>query len=577
MKKLISSLAILTLTIGATSSTVVACGSGTTQAQQEANKLDNKSITLNDTSKSTYEGQTAQGDMKAIDNAIVQDGYVTAAEAKDFIFNKTTKLKTGDNNKVSYNVTAPNGSTASGTFDIKVHQPLQVGPIILNPSTPSKGQAEANEIKNKTFTLNDTSTTTYEGKTAEQDIQAIDRAISQQTSLTMKQLQGLSFPNAKSLVSGDNYNLAFNIKADDGTTGSGTINILINPYKPTPPHTSQAQKEANEVNDQSITLNDTSTTTYEGQTAQADAAVIQAAIAKLPNMDATQAKDFTFNNTTKLTTGDNKGISFNVKAPDGSTASGSFNVTINHPASKIVPGTPSTGQTEANKVNGKSITLNDTSTTTYEGKTTQADVSAVDVALVKAGYITTTEAKDFSFDNTKNLTTGDNTGINFNVKAPDGSSGSGTFNVTINPYSPTPPPPTPGGGLGKSKSVPFLDVTSVASGTNDLTPDKVYNTFGVHQVMLAFVSAYDNSGASWVQGVKFDDMNTAEAKWIQQYEALGGSVGISFGGAVSSGAGNSMGQILHKSNNEYAWYGRQQISCESDWLWYWATRTFWYD
>ncbi len=95
-------------------------------------------------------------------------------------------------------------------------------------------------------------------------------------------------------------------------------------------------------------------------------------------------------------------------------------------------------------------------------------------------------------------------------------------------------PPTPGVGLGKSKNVPFIDVTSVSSGENDLSADDVYNKFGQHQIMAAFVSAYSNSGAAWTQSQQFSDQNTKEAKWIKEYEALGGKVGISFGGQWSS-------------------------------------------
>ena len=95
-------------------------------------------------------------------------------------------------------------------------------------------------------------------------------------------------------------------------------------------------------------------------------------------------------------------------------------------------------------------------------------------------------------------------------------------------------PPTPGTGLGKSKNVPFIDVTSVNSGKNNLSASDVYNKFGQHQIMAAFVSAYSNSGAAWTQSEQFSDQNTNEAKWIKDYEALGGKVGISFGGALSS-------------------------------------------
>ena len=95
-------------------------------------------------------------------------------------------------------------------------------------------------------------------------------------------------------------------------------------------------------------------------------------------------------------------------------------------------------------------------------------------------------------------------------------------------------PPKPGLGLGKSKNVPYIDISSISSGKNDLTPSDIYNKFGQHQIMLAFVSAYNPNGASWNTKDKFSDMNTSEAIWIKKYQSLGGKIGISFGGAVAS-------------------------------------------
>ena len=108
------------------------------------------------------------------------------------------------------------------------------------------------------------------------------------------------------------------------------------------PKTNQAQQESNKLDSKTVTLKDgqTAKTTYEDQTANADASAIDEAIAAAGYLNKTQLKDVSFDNTKKLTTGTNKAVAYNVKAPDGSTAKGTLNVTINHPASQIVPSKP---------------------------------------------------------------------------------------------------------------------------------------------------------------------------------------------------------------------------------------------
>ena len=634
MKKLLSSLATLTLVASTTSGTVVACGSRTTTAQQESDQVNNKNMTLNDNDTTTYENKTAQQDATAIENAFFDAGYLNATQVKDFTFNDTTKIKLGSNtvnysvrasdnstatgsfnltikhpaspftpsvpptptpkipaskinksmpttakkehdlingnnvtlndtaslvyegktvaadklaidqaimtagylnatqlkdftfnnssavlttgmNVINYTINAADGSKMTGTFNVTINHPA----VPLNPSTSSTAKKESDQVNNKSITLNDTASATYENKTAQQDMQAIDNALVTAGYLNTTQVKDFSFDNTTTLKPMKN-SVKYNVIAPDGSTANGTLNVTINhpavPLTPSekkastivPSTPTTAKKESDQVNNKSITLNDTASATYENKTAAQDALAIDNAITTAGYLSTTQVKDLSFDSTTALKASTNA-VKYNVKAPDGSTASGTLNVTIN--PYKPTPPTPSTAQQEANKVNNQTVTLNDSSTTKYEDQTAQQDVTAIDNAIVTAGYLNATQVKDFSFDNSKNLTTGTNTGVSFNVNAPDKSTAKGSFNIVINPYKPT--PPTPGtGGLGKSKSVPFLDVTSVSSGINDLTPDKVYNTFGVHQVMLAFVSAYDNTGASWVQGVKFDDMSTSEAK-----------------------------------------------------------------
>ena len=90
-------------------------------------------------------------------------------------------------------------------------------------------------------------------------------------------------------------------------------------------------------------------------------------------------------------------------------------------------------------------------------------------------------------------------------------------------------------GLGKDKSVPFFDVTT-ADLVNPVSPDLAYNQLQTHNLMLAFVNT-TNGKASWTASDMFDNTTTKEAQWINQYEKLGGHVGISFGGATGSQTG----------------------------------------
>ena len=207
------------------------------------------------------------------------------------------------------------------------------------------------------------------------------------------------------------------------------------------PSTNQATKESNKVNHQTVTLNDTTSTKYEGKSAADDADAIDQQLEQKGYLANYQAKDFSFDNSNNLKVGSNQ-VNYSVQASDGSTADGNLNVNINpYKPTPPPPPTPSTAQQEANKVNNQTVTLNDSSTTKYEDQTAQQDVTAIDNAIVTARYLNATQVKDFSFDNTKNLTTGTNSGIGFNVTAPDQSKAKGTFNIVIHPYKPTPPPP----------------------------------------------------------------------------------------------------------------------------------------
>ena len=130
MKKILK---LFTVTFVTSSSilTVVACGStkqikesmvkysSPTKAKQESDKINNQTVTLNDTASLKYENKTAQADAQTIDDVIVAAGYLNTTQVKDFTFNNTTKLQLG-NNTVNYSVKAPDGSKASGKININI-------------------------------------------------------------------------------------------------------------------------------------------------------------------------------------------------------------------------------------------------------------------------------------------------------------------------------------------------------------------------------------------------------------------------------------------------------------------------
>ena len=277
-----------------------------------------------------------------------------------------------------------------------------------------------------------------------------------------------------------------------GSHTTQTTKSVINPST-----SSTAKKESDQVNNKSVTLNDTASATYESKTAQADTTAIDNAIVAAGYLNATQVKDLSFDNTKSLTTGDNP-VKYNVKAPDASTASGTLNVTINpyKPTPPPPPPTPSTAQQEANKIKNQTITLNDTASVTYESKTAQADTTAIDNAIVAAGYLNATQVKDLSFDNTKNLTTGTNSGIGFNVTAPDQSKAKGTFNIVINSYKPTPPtPPTPSSETAQAIADKITNKTVYVNNNLGGSASNPYNEKNILSVLKAINSdnTQDNS------------------------------------------------------------------------------------
>ena len=90
-------------------------------------------------------------------------------------------------------------------------------------------------------------------------------------------------------------------------------------------------------------------------------------------------------------------------------------------------------------------------------------------------------------------------------------------------------------GFGKSKSAPYLYIEVIDNDTNPITPSMIYNDFGVHQVILMGANVYDFYGKKalgWNSHTPLLSRVSKEAIWIYKYEALGGHIGISFGGIL---------------------------------------------
>ena len=189
MRKLLSSLATLTLVASSTAGTVVACGSNTThQAQQYADKVNNKSVTIDDQiakaagrTEKDYENKTAQEDMQAIDQAIEAAGYLKATEVQNFSFDNTKNLTTGTNSGIGFNVTAPDGSTAKGNLNVIIEHPVQT--LQANIAKTQADQIQE-KLAGKTVQLNDNATTTYENETTAYNKAGVVAALVQQKILT---------------------------------------------------------------------------------------------------------------------------------------------------------------------------------------------------------------------------------------------------------------------------------------------------------------------------------------------------------------------------------------------------------
>lgn len=167
MRKFYSLFATLALITSATSTSVVACGSKTktnnnpktpSPTQNIVNKIDNKTVTLDDNDKTQpgtfdqYEGKTANDDEAAIKNALVKAKYVTSEEAKYLSFDNKINLQPGDNN-VQFTVNMPGVAPATGNLVVKIDQLKQASS--KSAATTSVAQKEAQALDNKTVGLND--------------------------------------------------------------------------------------------------------------------------------------------------------------------------------------------------------------------------------------------------------------------------------------------------------------------------------------------------------------------------------------------------------------------------------------
>ncbi len=92
-------------------------------------------------------------------------------------------------------------------------------------------------------------------------------------------------------------------------------------------------------------------------------------------------------------------------------------------------------------------------------------------------------------------------------------------------------------GLGKGKSVPYVNIEDLNNHNHPLTPSMVYEYFGVHQVIIMGANVYKFDGKKtlgWNAKTPLTLRTSKEATWIYRYEALGGRIGISFGGILGS-------------------------------------------
>ena len=211
----------------------------------------------------------------------------------------------------------------------------------------------------------------------------------------------------------------------------------------------KAQQEANQINYDSVTLNDTATKSYLNTTAEQDKTVIEQQLEANKQLDPKTAGDFTFDNTTSLQWYVKNRISYETQASDGSKGRGVLDIYVNpytpsptphKKASSLTPSDPkasiigpSTKKKEtaaeiANKLRGKIIKLDPTA---WLGRNIKKYSNDLNALIVKAGFLTAPEAKDVSWNSKTIASASWYWTVNFTVNVNgQTASGSDTINAT---------------------------------------------------------------------------------------------------------------------------------------------------
>ncbi len=106
-------------------------------------------------------------------------------------------------------------------------------------------------------------------------------------------------------------------------------------------------------------------------------------------------------------------------------------------------------------------------------------------------------------------------------------------------------------GFGKFKSTPYINIEIVNSAINPISPDLIYNSFGVHQLIIMGANVYKFNGKKtlgWNAKTPLTLRTSKEATWIYKYEALGGRIGISFGGILGDKNNTAPWDTLNATN-----------------------------
>ena len=182
-------------------------------------------------------------------------------------------------------------------------------------------------------------------------------------------------------------------------------------------------------------------------------------------------------------------------------------------------------------------------------KETAKNIVAADTPTIWKGFSNfqfTNKDKPFVVDDTNNtitaeiLSTDAGKTATFSIKyIKAGVYASKNWKCVVQPKKPFVP-----SGFGKFKSTPYINIENLNSTVNPISPNLIYNSFGVHQLIIMGANVYNFNGVKtlgWNSYTPLTSRTSKEATWIYKYEALGGRIGISFGG------------ILGDKNNTAPW------------------------